>query len=97
MSSKKIDTRTRILMATWQLMEQRRGQGVQMGDIAKAAGISRQALYLHFGSRTELMIATSNYVDEVKGLNERLKQLKAATTGIELLEACIEVWGNYIP
>jgi AcrR family transcriptional regulator len=97
MSSKKNDTKTRILTATWQLMEQRRGQGVHMSDIAKAAGISRQSLYLHFGSRTELMIATSNYVDEVKGLNERLKQLKAATTGIELLEACIEVWGNYIP
>lgn len=97
MSSKKIDTRTRILTATWQLMEQRRGQGVHMSDIAKAAGISRQALYLHFASRTELMIATINYVDEVKGLNERLNQLKAATTGIELLEACVEVWGNYIP
>jgi len=93
----KIDTRTRILTATWQLMEQHRGQGVHMRDIAKAAGISRQAVYLHFASRTELMIATVHYVDEVKGLDERLNQLKAATTGIELLEASVEVWGNYIP
>ncbi len=96
-SQNKIDTRTRILAATWQLMEQHRGQGVHMRDIAKAAGISRQALYLHFASRTELMIATVHYVDEVKGLDERLNQLKAATTGIELLEASVEVWGNYIP
>ncbi len=93
----KIDTRTRILTATWQLMEQHRGQGVHMRDIAEAAGISRQALYLHFASRTELMIATVHYVDEVKGLNERLKQFQAAITGIELLEICIEFWGNYIP
>jgi AcrR family transcriptional regulator len=97
MSSNKKDTRTRILAATWKLMEQRRGQGIRMMDIAKAAGISRQAVYLHFGSRTELMIATTNYVDEVKGLNKRLKQFQTATTGVELLEACIDVWGNYIP
>ena len=68
-----------------------------MRDIAKAVGISRQAVYLHFASRTELMVATMQYVDEVKGLNERLDQLKAATSGIELLEKSIDVWGNYIP
>jgi hypothetical protein len=43
------------------------------------------------------MIATMDYVDEVKGLNKRLDQLKTATSAIELLEACVEVWGNYIP
>ena len=78
-------------------MEQRRGQGVSMSNIAKEAGISRQALYLHFGSRTELMISTVNYVDEVKGLNDRLTRFQEAATGIELLEACIDIWGNYIP
>ena len=97
MSSKKTDTRTRILDATWHLMEQRQGRGVSMGDIAKAAGISRQALYLHFDSRTELMIATVQYVDEVKGLNERLEQFQEATSGIELLDICVDVWGNHIP
>jgi len=93
----KTDTRTRILTATWQLLEQQPGQDVHMRDIAKAVSISRQAIYLHFASRTELMIATMNYVDDVKGLQERLDQLKTATSAIELLEASIEVWGNYIP
>ena len=97
MSSEEADTKTRILKATWKLMEQRRGLGVSMSAIAKAAGISRQAVYLHFSSRTELMRATTDYVDEIKGLNERLEKIRAATTGIELLEACVEVWGNYIP
>ena len=69
----------------------------RMSDIAEAAAISRQALYLHFSSRREVMIATIHYVDEVKGLNERLESFQAATTGIELLETCVEVWGNYIP
>lgn len=78
-------------------MEQRRGQGVSMSDIARKTGISRQALYLHFDSRTELMLATVQYVDEVKGLSERLVQFESATTGVELLDTCVNVWGNYIP
>jgi AcrR family transcriptional regulator len=92
-----MDTRKRILAATWQLMEQRPGQDVHMRDIAKAAGISRQAVYLHFASRTELIVATMDYVDEAKGLNERLDRLKTATSAIELLDAFVEVWGSYIP
>jgi AcrR family transcriptional regulator len=68
-----------------------------MNNIAKEAGISSQALYLHFSSRVALMTETVHYVDEIKGLNERLKQFQSATTGIELLEACVDVWGNYIP
>ncbi len=98
MSSKKPDTKNKILAETWRLMELNRGQGVKMIDIAKAAGISRQAVYLHFASRTELMIETMNYVDEVKGLNDRIiNRLQKATTGSELIEAFVDVWGNYIP
>lgn len=97
MSSSKTETRNRILTTTWQLMEQSGGQGVKMSDIAKGAGISRQAVYLHFATRTDLMIATMNYVDEVKGLNERLESLQTATNAIELLEDYVEIWGNYIP
>lgn len=97
MSSEEIDTRTRILEATWRLLEERQGQGVSMSDIAQAAGISRQAVYLHFKSRTELMIATTQYVDEIKGLDERMQQLYAAANGTALLESCVEVWGAYIP
>ena len=97
MSSEEIDTKTKILEASWRLLEAHQGQGVKMSDIAKEAGISRQAVYLHFASRTELMIATMNYVDEVKGLDARLAQLNNTTSGTELLSACVEVWGNYIP
>ncbi len=97
MAKKQTDTRTKILEATWHLMEKNCGLNVSMSKIANEAGISRQALYLHFKSRIDLMIATVNYVDDVKCLNERLKEFQAATTGIELLEACVDVWGNYIP
>ncbi len=97
MSSHEKDTRERILEATWQLMERNTGQELSMGAIARAVGISRQAVYLHFASRTELLIETLDYVDRVKGLDARLAQLDQAAGGVERLEACIEIWGNYIP
>ncbi len=97
MKNKITDTKARILDTTWHLMEKHQGKGVSMSKIAKETGVSRQALYLHFGSRVELMIATVQYVDDIKGLNERLKLFNNAKSGIEMLEACIDVWGNYIP
>lgn len=78
-------------------MEAQGGQGVRMGDIAKTAGISRQAVYLHYNSRTELMVATTRYIDEVRGLDKCLQAYRAATGGVEILTEFIKFWGNYIP
>jgi AcrR family transcriptional regulator len=79
------------------LIEERRGQGVRMRDIADAASLSRQAVYDHFGSRAKLLVATTHYVDEVRGVRERRRRFQAATSGVERLEAYVEFWGNYIP
>lgn len=68
-----------------------------MGDVARGAGVSRQAVYDHFGSRAELMVATVRYGDGVLGLNRRLRRYRAAGSGVERLEAYVEFWGNYIP
>jgi len=97
MSSDDRDTRRRILDACWRLLEERGAGDVRMSDIARAAGISRQAVYLHFPSRTELLIATTRHVDEVKDVDARLAGSRAATTGVERLGAFVEAWGNYIP
>src|SRR4028118_1887654 len=97
MSSREPKTRDRILEATWRLMEERVGWNVRMGDVAKGAGVSRQAVYDHFGSRAKLMVATVRYGDEALGLNERLRHYRAAGNGVERLETYVEFWGNYIP
>lgn len=78
-------------------MVERQGLGVRMSDIAKAAGISRQAIYLHFDTRTALMSATAIHVDVVKGLDERLKVVFLAETAVDALKAYVNVWGNYVP
>jgi len=78
-------------------MEERVGRNVRMGDVARGAGVSRQAVYDHFGSRAELMVATVRYGDEALGLDERLHRYRAAGSGVERLETYVEFWGNYIP
>ena len=97
MSSSEIDTRERILQAVLTLLEAGQGTGVRMMDIAKAAGISRQAVYLHFKTRADLLIATTLYLDRIKGVEQRLQPSRTAGSGIERLDAFIDAWGNYIP
>lgn len=97
MSSSNLQTREKILKAAWSLLEAQPSEEVRMSDIAKAASISRQALYGHFPARAELLIATARYIDEVKDVDARLAESRAATNGKQRLAAYIEVWGNYIP
>lgn len=97
MSSKNNETRTRILNASWKLLESHEGSGVRMSDIAKQAGISRQALYLHFKTRADLLIATTRHLDVIKDVDVRLIASRTATSGLVRLDAYIEAWGGYIP
>jgi len=97
MSSEESPTRIRILNAAWELLESNPGVAARMSDIAKKAGVSRQALYLHFPNRTELFIATTKHQDAVFGVQEMLGASRSATVGIDRLDAFIEAWGNYIP
>lgn len=95
MSSEHQNTRTRILSAALKLLEA--GGKTRMTDIARTAGISRQALYLHFETRADLLIATTLHLDEVNGSDALLASSRAAETGVARLDAYIEAWGGYIP
>lgn len=97
MSSKNITTRHRILQSTLSLLEEGGGGAVRMADIAKASKISRQALYLHFANRTELLVATTRYLDEIYDSDARLEKSRSMKSGVDRLGAWIEVWGDHIP
>ena len=58
MSSDRINTKTHILEVRWSLSESE-NKAVRMADIAKIAGVSRQALYPHFPRQVELLVATT--------------------------------------
>ena len=57
------ETRDRILAATWKLMGESEDLQVRIADIAAAARVSRQAVYLHFGNRANLLLAAVQYRD----------------------------------
>ncbi len=97
MSSQAPKTRNRILQAALDLLIANQGKGVRMSDIAKRAGVSRQALYLHFQTRADLLVAATFYLDQQKNIEARLQPSRSANNGIERLDAYVFAWGNYIP
>lgn len=97
MKDEKPSTRDRILNTTLDLLQSGGGGAVRMSDIASKVGISRQALYLHFPNRADLLVAASRHVDAENEIDRRLVPSRTATTGRERLDAWIEAFGNYIP
>ncbi|WP_433476245.1 TetR/AcrR family transcriptional regulator [Spirillospora sp. CA-142024] len=51
------ETRERLLSAASDVFAQRGYDGTRVADIARAAGVSNGALYAHFGSKAELLVA----------------------------------------
>ena len=97
MSSPNTDTRNRILATTVRLLEEHGGRGVRMSDIAKATGVSRQGVYLHFASRADLLTAAILYKGDELDIAGRLAPSRAARSGSERLALYIEMWGNFLP
>ncbi len=97
MSRKSTETRKRILESAISLLESEATSAVRMSDIAKTAGLSRQAVYLHFPKRADLLIAAARHLDEVNNTDARLAASRSATTGLDRLDAYIEAWGNFVP
>lgn len=79
------ETRTRILEVTRKLLADH-GSSLKLSEVAQTAGVSRQAVYLHFGDRNGLLLALVHHMDEMLDLGESLAYVQAAPTGAELLE-----------
>src|SRR4051794_35154928 len=70
-------TRERILGTARELVERGDG-GPNMSELARAVGISRQALYLHFADRAALLVALVERVDEREDLAAGVAAVEAA-------------------
>lgn len=87
-------TRIRILEATWRLVEET-GSEFTLADVASQAGVSRQALYLHFGDRSGLLVALVDHIDKSLGSEDLRAQVFGATTGAESLRRWVETMSWY--
>ncbi|HEX3685935.1 MAG TPA: helix-turn-helix domain-containing protein, partial [Bryobacteraceae bacterium] len=83
MSSDK--TADRILDAALALIKKRGDARVTMADIAAAAKISRQAVYLHFADRADLLVALVRHADQQRNLAQEIQKITDAPSGAAAL------------
>ena len=91
------ETRRRICEAALDLITARRGADVTLGEVARAARVSRQALYLHFADRAALFVALVRYADEQRGLPAAIRRLEQAPSGIAALRAMVAMQARMNP
>ncbi len=85
-------TRAQILAAARAMFEELGYYGAGLGAVAKKAGVSRQAIYLHFQSKAELLTALHLHIyatDVVPALERH--PITDQVTGLDALDATIAV------
>jgi AcrR family transcriptional regulator len=89
-------TRERILSAARELVEAADGALLSMSELARAVGISRQALYLHFPDRTSLLLALVAHVDDREDLQAGMAAIETTPDGAGQVRAWAEMqsWRN---
>jgi AcrR family transcriptional regulator len=90
-------SRERILANARALVEAGAGAPLNMSALAKASGISRQALYLHFPDRASLLLALVDFVDAREDLDAELETVRAAPDGPSRLRAVLEMQARRNP
>lgn len=90
MSSGESDTRSALLDAAVELLQASGGWDLSLGEVARRAGVSRQAVYLHFDSRAALVIASVEHLNARLRLDARLDEIRSAPDAVTALELSIE-------
>jgi AcrR family transcriptional regulator len=90
-------TRERILDAARRLVESRPTAVPSMSDVARATGLSRQALYLHFPDRSSLLLAVVEHVDDREDLEAGIAAIAAAGDGAAQTRAWVEMQARRNP
>lgn len=89
--------RIRILETAWRLIGERRDANVSMLEIARAAGVSRQTVYVNFGSRSGLLLAMVDHKDAQAPELAELRLVDPRQSAEAQLERAIRAWFVYLP
>jgi AcrR family transcriptional regulator len=87
----------RILDTALALVTKRGNAHVTMAQIARAARVSRQAVYLHFADRATLMVAIARHVDEKLGLPDEIRRMAEAPTAVAMLDMMVSLQARLNP
>jgi AcrR family transcriptional regulator len=91
------ETRANILEAAWILMADQSRLDAGMVEIAAAAGVSRQTLFLAFGNRAGVLVAMARHQDSRSEHAQHMRQIAATGGDRAALRAFIDVWLDYLP
>lgn len=95
--TEKVSGKEIILQAALALIRKRGCADVTMAQIAKAADMSRQAVYLHFADRGTLFVALVRYTDEQRGLEAEVQHIHDAPTGLEAMRRMVSLQARSNP
>jgi AcrR family transcriptional regulator len=88
-------TRSAILRAAADLATVDGLEGLSIGNLAAATGISKSGLYAHFGSKQELQLATVDEAEQILQA-EVVQPALAARPGLAQLAAVCEAYFSYV-
>jgi AcrR family transcriptional regulator len=91
------NSRERILDAALALVTRRGDAAATMAEIAAAARVSRQAVYLHFSDRAVLMLALVRHADVKGGLAEELRKIRDAPDALAALREMVALQARMNP
>ncbi|MDO8421069.1 MAG: TetR/AcrR family transcriptional regulator [Parvibaculum sp.] len=89
-------THNEILDAAWGLIAEH-GADISLSQIAAAVGVTRQSIYVHFGSRGGLLVALVRRADERADIEQKFERALAIETAEARLAAFLDVWFRFVP
>lgn len=75
----------------------RPGDPARLEDVARDAGVTRQAIHLHFRTRGAMLVALVRHMDETLGLHARIEAIEKLSDPVEALVANMKLMAEYEP
>lgn len=89
-------TKERLLDAAWSEATSQGIDELTLGKVAAKAGVSRQAVYLHFGNRATLLVELARRIDHTSGFRKRLAKARD-NPPLLAFRRSLEEWFSYLP
>lgn len=88
-------TREALQSSALEILRDEGPHAVTMSSVAKLAGCSRRAVYLHFESRAQLLVSLIDYANRTEGFDDDIQIVRQAEGPAERLRAHGQFLGRY--
>jgi AcrR family transcriptional regulator len=89
-------THKRLLDAAWHEADDHGIERLTLAGVGARAGVSRQAVYLHFGNRATLLVEMAARYDRTSGFTGELAAARLRDP-VDGFRAMLDAWFDYLP